>query len=295
MSLFDIADLSSTEITEVLDRAEAYSGKRTSDLAERSVATMFFENSTRTRLSFELAASRLGAEVISFSPGSSSTSKGESLRDTIQTVAALGVDLMVIRHRNAGVAELAHRWTGVPVINGGDGRKSHPTQTLLDLMTIRRRFGKFDDLSVAIVGDVANSRVARGLLDALPRVGCKLTLVGPSTFVPDPHPWDAVVSQFLDPVLPDVDVIYLLRVQKERGSASSYPSDTAYHRRYGLTDERAGLMKPGAVVMHPGPLNRGVEIAGSVADGDRSLILEQVRNGVPVRMSVMVGELGGGR
>lgn len=293
MSLYDIADLTPSEIIEILDRAEAYSGKRTADLANRAVATMFFENSTRTRLSFELAASRLGSEVVSFSPESSSTNKGESLRDTIQTVCAFGVDLLVIRHRSAGVAELANRWTGLPVINGGDGRKAHPTQTLLDLMTMRRRFGTFDDLSVAIVGDLANSRVARGLIDALPRLGSKVTLVGPSTFLREPTPWPATVSREIDPVLPEVDVVYLLRVQKERGAASAYPSDGAYHKRYGLTDDRVSRMKAGAVVMHPGPINRGVEIASSVADGDRSLILEQVSNGVPVRMAALVGEIGG--
>lgn len=292
MSLFDIADLSPAEIIEILDRAEAYAGKRTDELAEKTVATLFFENSTRTRLSFELAATRLGSEVVSFTPESSSAAKGESLRDTIQTVGALGVDLLIIRHRNVGVAEMANRWTGLPVINAGDGRRAHPTQTLLDLLTMRRRFGTVAGLSVAIVGDIANSRVARGMLDALPRLGSRVTLVGPSTFLPEPSPWSASVSRDLDSVVAGADVVYMLRVQKERGATAAYPSDASYSRRFGLTEERASLMKPGAVVMHPGPINRGVEIASSVADGERSLILDQVRNGVPVRMAVMASEVG---
>lgn len=286
-SLFTIEELSSDQIVALLDRAESYIDKRTNELANVTVATLFMEPSTRTRLSFELAAHRLGAEVVSFVPETSSVSKGESLKDTALTVAALGVDLIVVRHRHAGSPELVGRWTKLPVVNGGDGRRSHPTQTLLDLLTMRQIFGRIDGLAVGIVGDVANSRVARGLVDALPRMGAGVTLVGPSTFTELAPPGSVQVSHGIDEVITNLDVVYLLRVQKERGAAGGYPTDASYHHRYGIDSARQDLMKPGAVVMHPGPINRGVEIASEVADGDRSALLHQVRNGVPVRMAVM--------
>lgn len=286
-SLFTIAELSSDQIVALLDRAESYTDKRTNELVNVTVATLFMEPSTRTRLSFELAAHRLGAEVVSFVPETSSVSKGESLKDTALTVAALGVDLIVIRHPHAGSPELVAGWTNLPIVNGGDGRRAHPTQTLLDLLTMRQIFGRIDGLTVGIVGDVGNSRVARGLIDALPRMGAGVTLVGPSTFT-ESAPTDLVrVSRRIDEVIATLDVVYLLRVQKERGAGGGYPSDTSYHHRYGLDAARQDQMKPGAVVMHPGPINRGVEIASVVADGDRSVLLHQVRNGVPVRMAVM--------
>jgi aspartate carbamoyltransferase catalytic subunit len=293
MSLFDVSSLSIDQIIGYLDRAEAYRGKRTGDLLNLTVATIFFEASTRTRLSFELAATRLGAEVISFSPEQSSTSKGESLKDTAMTIASMGAQILVVRHSLVGSAQLVAKWTGLPVVNGGDGRGAHPTQTLLDLLTIRRHFGRLQDLEVAVVGDIRNSRVARGLLSALPRFGAQVTLVGPSSFVDGANPWSAIVSRDLDSVLAGVDVVYLLRVQKERGAGEGYPGDAGYHRRFGLTPERAELMRPGSVVMHPGPINRGVEVSSEVADGDRSLILEQVANGVPVRMAALAIEAGG--
>lgn len=293
MSLFDISDVSVDEIVTYLDRADHYRDHvRTSELAESTVATVFYEVSTRTRLSFELAAARLGAEVVSFVPETSSVAKGEILKDTVQTVAAMGVDLLVVRHESAGSPEKVAEWTGLPVVNGGDGRRAHPTQTLLDLLTMRRHFGRLDGLSVGVVGDIENSRVARGLISTLPRMGAELTLVGPATFVPGLGAGGLSVTNQIDAVLSEFDVVYLLRVQKERGGSSGYPSDAEYHSRFGLTSKRESQMKGGAVVMHAGPMNRGVEISDPIADGDRSLILEQVSNGVPVRMAVMTGVLG---
>lgn len=292
MSLFDVSDLAADQVVDYLDRAESYRGKRTAELNDVTVATLFFEPSTRTRLSFELAATRLGGEVISFSPEHSSGSKGESFQDTAATVAAMGAQILIIRHSLVGSSQLAARWTGLPVINGGDGRKAHPTQTLLDLLTIRRHFGRIDGLEIAVVGDIGNSRVARGLLNVLPRLGSQVTMVGPSSFVADANPWSARVTHDLDAVLPDVDVVYLLRVQKERGAGDGYPGDSVYHRRYGMDRDRAEQLRPGAVIMHPGPINRGVEIASDVADSERSLILDQVANGVPIRMAALAIEAG---
>ncbi len=287
MSLFDVAQLSTDQIVGYLDRAESYRDKRTTELVDTVVATLFFEASTRTRLSFESAASRLGAEVMSFTPESSSTSKGESLKDTAMTVAALGAELLVVRHSRAGASELVAGWTGVPVVNGGDGRRAHPTQNLLDLLTIRRHFGRIDNLEIAIVGDIENSRVARGLIEVLPRLGNHVTLVAPGPFVPASNPWNVTLSRSLDDVIAHVDVLYLLRVQKERGGGQGFPGDAGYHQRFGMTLHRQEKMRPGTMIMHAGPINRGVEIAPEVADGDRSLILEQVRNGVPIRMAVL--------
>ncbi len=257
------------------------------------MATLFFEPSTRTRLSFELAASRLGARVLRFDPETSSTSKGESLRDTVLTLTAMGSDVLVVRHHLADAPQLAARWSGVPVVNGGAGRREHPTQTLIDALTLRQRFGGLDGLRMLIVGDVANSRVARGHLTALPALGVEITLVGPPSLLPGSNPWGVRMSSRLDEELGDVDVVYLLRIQRERGAVSGYSGDRAYFSAYGIGPERESMMKPSAVVMHPGPINRGVEISGATADGERSLILQQVANGVPVRMAVLESAVGG--
>ena len=290
MSLFTIGDLGTEAITGLLDSANGYRTATDRRLfGGATVATMFFEASTRTRLSFELAAARLGADVVSFDPETSSSAKGETLKDTARTIGAMGVDALVVRHSDAGAPEMIARWTGCPVINGGDGRRAHPTQTLADLLTIRNHFGTFSGLEVGLVGDIANSRVARGLIDVLPGLGVELQLIGPPPFLPD-RP-GIPFSHTLDAVLADLDVVYLLRVQKERGATRSYPSDREYRRRFGLTAQRISQMKDGAVVMHPGPFNRGVEIDGSVADGDRSRILDQVANGVLVRMAVLASTL----
>jgi aspartate carbamoyltransferase catalytic subunit len=260
-------------------------------LAGRTVTTVFFEASTRTRLSFEKSASMLGAHVMSFTPEVSSTSKGETFRDTILTLTAMGTDLFVVRHGLADAAELTGRWSGVPVVSAGTGRREHPTQTLIDALTLRQRFGELRGLRMAIVGDVRNSRVARSHLAALPGLGVELTLVGPPALLPEADPWGVRFSTELDDELGALDVVYLLRVQRERGAVTGFASDAAYARRYGMNEERLSMLKPGTVIMHPGPINRGVELDDAVADGDRSLILEQVANGVPIRMAVLAGAL----
>lgn len=288
MSLTDVSALTPGQMLAVLDRASAMEqGVPDSAHLGATIVPMFFEPSTRTRMSFELAATRLGARTLSFDPETSSTVKGETLRDTARTVGALGPDLIVVRHRSAGAPEAICRWSGTPVVNAGDGRRAHPTQTLADLQTIRRRFGGFAGLHVGVVGDIVNSRVARGLLGAIPALGGRVTAIGPSTFIPERGGWEMQRTADLDSIIGELDIVYLLRVQKERGGGLGYPSDSEYHRRFGLDEERASLMKPDSVVMHPGPINRGVEIAGVVADSERSMILEQVSAGVPVRMAVM--------
>ncbi|HEX9866924.1 MAG TPA: aspartate carbamoyltransferase catalytic subunit [Acidimicrobiia bacterium] len=262
-------------------------------LARRTVTIAFFEPSTRTRLSFEKAAMTLGATVLTLGQESSSTVKGESFRDTIETLTALGSDALVVRHHLADAAELAARWSGIPVVNAGVGRREHPTQTLIDALTLRQHFGTLHGLRMGIVGDVRNSRVARGHLNALPTMGVELTLIGPSTLLPDANPWGARTSHSLDEELGDLDVVYLLRIQRERGAGTGLPSEPSYHLRYGMSEERLSLLKPTSMIMHAGPMNRGVEIDDAVADGERSLILSQVANGVPMRMAVLEDALGG--
>ena len=292
--LVSLRGLSRDRLEGLLDQAQSYVGRPvSSDLAGATVTTAFFEASTRTRLSFERAAHRLGAHVMDLSPDLSSTTKGESFKDTILTLTAIGTDLFVIRHWLADAADLAAEWSGRPVINAGVGRREHPTQTLIDAMTLRQEFGHLDGLRMAIVGDISNSRVARGHLEAFPTLGVKLTLIGPTPFLPGHNPWGVRVSTELDEELGDVDVVYLLRIQNERGASEAIPADQSYARRYGMNAERLSMLKPAAVVMHPGPMNRGVEIDDAVADGERSLILEQVANGVPMRMAVIAEALGG--
>jgi aspartate carbamoyltransferase catalytic subunit len=281
-------------LVDLLDRAQDMVGASGLDHSWRglTVTTVFFEPSTRTRLSFELAAARLGATVLTFDRETSSTTKGESLRDTILTLTAMGSDLLVIRHSLVDAAEMAAKWSGLPVINGGTGRREHPTQTLIDALTLRQRFGALDGLRMAIVGDIANSRVARSHLSALPGLGVEMTLVGPPSLLPTSNPWGVRISHDLDDELGDVDVVYLLRIQSERGSESGFGSEAAYAAAYGMNRERRSMMKPSAVVMHPGPINRGVEIDDATADDESSLILAQVANGVPVRMAVIDSVLG---
>ena len=292
--LLSLRGLSRERLEGLLDRAQTYVGSpMSSDLTGATVTTTFFEASTRTRLSFERAAHRLGAHVMDLSPDLSSTTKGESFKDTILTLTAIGTDLFVVRHWLADAADLAAEWSGRPVINAGVGSREHPTQTLIDAMTLRQEFGHLDGLRMAIVGDSSNSRVARGHLEAFPTLGVKLTLVGPTPFLPNRNPWGVRVSTDLDEELGDVDVVYLLRIQNERGASKGIPADQSYARRYGMSVERLSMLKPAAVVMHPGPMNRGVEIDDAVADGERSLILDQVANGVPLRMAVIAEALGG--
>ena len=286
--LLSLRGMSRTSLEGLLDRAQSFVGANhpvPEPHAGATVATVFYEPSTRTRLSFEKAAHHLGCHVMSLSPERSSTTKGESLKDTILTLTAMGTDLLVIRHWLADAADLAAEWSGLPVVNAGIGRREHPTQTLIDALTLRQRFGRLDGLRMAVVGDIRNSRVARGLLAGLPTLGVELTLVGPTPFLPVTDPWGVRTTVDLDDELGDQDVIYLLRIQRERGAV--LPSDAGYARRFGMNRERLSMLKPGAVVMHPGPINRGLEIDDFVADSERSLILDQVANGVPVRMAVL--------
>ncbi len=265
-------------------------------LRGKTVATMFFEPSTRTKLSFERAAKALSADTLSFSPGTSSLKKGESLKDTVLTVKAMGADLMVVRHTATGAAWRVAEWTGLPVVNGGDGAHQHPTQALLDSLTLRQQFGSLEGLRIAIVGDIKHSRVARSDVFAFTTLGADVTLVAPPTLLP-PHleGWPVTVSNELDPVLGDFDAIYLLRVQAERGGASVFPSVAEYRDRFGMTDVRFAKLKPETIVLHPGPMIRGIEIDAGVADDPRCKVLEQVTNGVAVRMAVLFQLLGGTR
>ena len=285
-ALLDDAD----EFAEVLTRPQP----KVPALRGKTVATMFFEPSTRTRLSFEKAAKALSADTMSFSPGTSSLSKGESLKDTVLTIRAMGVDLMVVRHKATGAPWRIAEWLDIPVVNGGDGAHQHPTQALLDCLTIRQRFGTLDGLRIAIVGDIRHSRVARSDIFAMHTLGAEVTLVGPPTLLPiDPGAWPVEVSHDFDAVLGEIDVVYLLRVQTERGGGSVFPSLAEYTSRFGMTSERFQRLKPDAVVLHPGPMNRGVEIGHDVADDERALILQQVTNGVAARMAVLFALLGG--
>jgi aspartate carbamoyltransferase catalytic subunit len=278
--LLDDADEFAEVLTRPIPKVPALRGK--------TVAMMFFEASTRTRLSFEKAAKALSADTMSFSPGTSSLSKGESLRDTVLTVRAMGVDLMVVRHKATGAPWRLAEWLDIPIVNGGDGAHQHPTQALLDCLTIRQRFGSLDGLHIAIVGDIRHSRVARSDIHAMATLGADVTLVGPPTLLPvDLEGWPVKTTSDLDGVLPSVDVVYLLRVQTERGGASVFPSLAEYATRFGMSSERFATLSDDAIVLHPGPMNRGVEIGHDVADDDRALILNQVSNGVATRMAVL--------
>lgn len=281
--LEDLLDLSD-EFLEVLGRDVP----KVPALRGATVATMFFEPSTRTRLSFERAARALSADVLGFNPGTSSLTKGESLKDTALTLRAMGADLMVVRHQAAGAAHRVSQWVDVPVVNAGDGAHQHPTQAVLDALTLRRHFGKLDGLRIGIVGDIRHSRVARSNLHAFTTLGAAVTLVGPRTLLPlDTTGWPCETSDDLDSVIGSLDVVYLLRIQAERGGVSGFTSLPEYVRRFGLDDDRFASLPIEAVVMHPGPMNRGVEISAHVADHERTLSLDQVRNGVAARMAIL--------
>jgi aspartate carbamoyltransferase catalytic subunit len=306
--LLSMADLDAAGIGEVLAVADHLaevvhrSIPRVQALRGRTVVTLFAEESTRTRMSFETAARRMSADVLTFNAGTSSVKKGESLRDTVETIAAMGVDAFVVRHPAAGAPAQVSRWVDAHVVNAGDGWHEHPTQALLDCYTIRQVRAEadgrpleeagtecFEGLRVGIVGDVRHSRVARSLVLALGMLGAQVTLVAPGTLVPPSlEGWPlAATSSDLDAVLPELDVVYLLRLQLERGTGEYLPSAREYTSCFGLTARRAERMRPGAVVMHPGPMNRGVEIAAEVADAASSVVLRQVANGVAVRMAVL--------
>lgn len=292
--LLTLHELSRDELLYVLDTAQSFqevstrSIKKVPALRGRVVVNMFFEESTRTRISFELAAQRLGADVLDFAEKLSSTQKGESLVDTARTIEAMGVDIMVLRHPSAGAALDLTRAVNCCVINAGDGQHAHPTQGLLDLFTIRERKGRFDGLNVAIVGDIAHSRVARSDLQGLRKLGAIVTLVGPPTLVPRAfEQLGARVTHDFDAVLGEMDVISMLRIQKERITSSVFPSVREYVQLFGMTRERLARCKPDVLIMHPGPVNRGIELAADVADGPHSSILRQVTNGLAVRMAVL--------
>ncbi len=299
--LLSIADLGADGIDEILHLTDAFVevGERAIPkvpaLRGKTVVSLFYEDSTRTRLSFETAAKRLSADTMTFSVGSSSVKKGESVRDTVQTIEAMGVDAIVVRHRSAGVPWQVARWASSSVINGGDGWHEHPTQALLDCYTIRQRLGSLEGRRIAIVGDVKHSRVARSDVLAFTALGAEVVLVAPPTLLPPSLiGWPVTVSHDLDEVLPKVDVVYLLRMQSERQEEALMPTLREYTACYGLTGRRAALLPPDALVMHPGPMNRGVEIAAEVADLPNAVIVDQVRNGVAVRMAVLFLLLGSG-
>jgi aspartate carbamoyltransferase catalytic subunit len=301
--LLSIDDLTREDIETLLRLTDAFTevGRRAIPkvpaLRGKNVVWLFYEDSTRTRLSFEQAAKRLSADTMNFSVGSSSTKKGESLRDTVLTIEAMGVDAVVVRHASAGVPwQIAH-WLHdrVHVVNAGDGWHEHPTQALLDAYTIREHRGSVEGLHVGIVGDIKHSRVARSNVRAFTKLGATVTLVAPPTLLPPSlDGWPVAVSHDLDALLDDLDVVYLLRMQRERMTEHLVPTLREYTHRYGLTPQRAERLRDDALVMHPGPMNRGVEIDAEVADLPRSVILDQVRNGVAVRMSVLYLLLGSG-
>lgn len=292
--LLSLAPLSVDEITLILETADSFKEvtgreiKKVPALRGKTVVNLFFEPSTRTRTSFELAAKRLSADVINFSPSSSSVVKGETLLDTARNIEAMQADIIVLRHSSAGAAETLARGVKSSVINAGDGWHEHPTQALLDLYTIRQRGMNFRGLRVAIVGDVSHSRVARSNIYALLKLGAEVRLVGPPTMMPCAvEKLGAKVYYNMDEGLHDVHVIMMLRLQLERQGRAQFPTIREYSRLYGLTAERVRLADAGAIVMHPGPINRGVEIAPDVADSLSSVILDQVANGVAVRMGIL--------
>ena len=292
--LLSVTDLGVEDLEEVMRLTSSFvevSERRipkVPTLRGRTVVSLFYEDSTRTRLSFEAAAKRLSADTMNFSVGTSSVAKGESLRDTVQTIEAMGVDAVVVRHSSAGVPWQVAQWIGASVVNAGDGWHEHPTQALLDCFTLRERLGSLTDRRIAIVGDVKHSRVARSDVLAFSALGAEVTLVGPPTLLPPSlEGWPAEVSYDLDGVLPKVDAVVMLRMQQERQTEALVPSLREYTATYGLTAARARLLGGDAVILHPGPMNRGVEIAAEVADEARSVVTRQVANGVAVRMAVL--------
>jgi aspartate carbamoyltransferase catalytic subunit len=300
--LLSAADLDRDGALAVLDTAEqldrALVGrevKKLPTLRGRTVVNLFFEDSTRTRTSFELAAKRLSADVVNFSAKGSSVSKGESLKDTALTLEAMGADAVVVRHSASGAPHRLANWVRGSVVNAGDGTHEHPTQALLDAFTMRRRLGRLEGLRVTIVGDVLHSRVARSNVLLLSTLGAEVTVVAPPTLLPvGVESWPVTVSYELDGALAKADAVMMLRVQRERMTASYFPSAREYSRRYGLDQTRLALLPEHAIVMHPGPMNRGMEVAAEVADDPRrSTIVEQVTNGVSVRMAVLYLLLGG--
>ncbi len=300
--LLSAADLSLDDATLILDTADELARlsdrpvKKLPTLRGRTVVNLFFEDSTRTRISFEAAAKRLSADVINFSAKGSSVSKGESLKDTALTLEAMGADAVVIRHGASGAPHtLAHSgWIGGSIVNAGDGTHEHPTQALLDAFTMRKHLASLEGRKVVVVGDVLHSRVARSNVLLLATLGADVTLVAPPTLFPvGVESWPCAHSYDLDDSIEGADAVMMLRVQQERMNAAFFPSVREYSRRYGLDGDRMARLPDHAIVMHPGPMNRGLEITAEVADSDRAVIVEQVTNGVSVRMAVLYLLLGG--
>lgn len=299
-NLINTTDLTADDITQILDTARSMEEinhrtiKKVPALRGRTIVNLFLEASTRTRSSFEIAEKRLSADSLNVQGSSSSVSKGECLEDTIKTLNSYGVDMFVCRARNAGTAELITHYTDARVINAGDGKHAHPSQALLDLYTMREHFGKLEGLKVAIVGDLLHSRVVGSLAPALRTMGAKVTLVGPPTFqLPEPEVYGAEETYDFDSVIEDADVVYMLRVQLERMEGATIPSKREYNRLWGLNAERHARMKENALVMHPGPMNRGMEIDSIPADAQNSFVTRQVAAGLYTRMAEMYLLLGG--
>ncbi|HEV2914518.1 MAG TPA: aspartate carbamoyltransferase catalytic subunit [Pyrinomonadaceae bacterium] len=301
--LLGIRELSAREITHILDTAESFRDisrreiKKVPTLRGRTVINLFFEPSTRTRTSFEIAAKRLSADAINISANTSSVTKGETLLDTARNLEAMSPDVIVIRHSAAGAPHQLARICRAGIVNAGDGAHEHPTQALLDALTIRERKGRIEGLKVAIIGDILHSRVARSNIHLLTKLGATISIAGPGTLVPDDFAElveeGVVVEPRIEGALERADVVMILRIQRERQTSAFFPSMREYAVHYGLNLKRLDAARPDAIVMHPGPMNRGIEIASDVADGARSLILDQVTNGLAVRMAVLYLLVGG--
>jgi aspartate carbamoyltransferase catalytic subunit len=292
--LLGLEDLSRAEIEMVLSTAQGFKEvssrevKKVPALRGKTVANVFFENSTRTRISFEIAEKRLSADLINFSASGSSTSKGESLIDTVRTIEAMNVDLVVVRHGSSGAPGFIAKHIQAGVVSAGDGIHEHPTQALLDIYTMKERKGKLDGLKVCFVGDILHSRVARSNIWGLITMGVEVTVCGPPTLIPrEIEKMGVKVSYDLDAVLPQMDVVYILRIQLERQQGQFFPSIREYAGEYGINKDRLKRAKPDVLILHPGPLNRGIELDNEAADGEQSAILDQVTNGVAVRMAVL--------
>jgi len=301
-SILDANSLSLEDIKLILSNADSFleisrrDVKKVPTLRGKTVINLFFEPSTRTKTSFEIAAKRLSADIINFSPLDSSLKKGESIIDTIKTILSMKVDLIVIRHSDSGTVRMVDGFVNIPVINAGDGKHQHPTQALLDLYTIKKRFGKFEGLKAAIVGDFLNSRVARSNMNLFEKMGMDVTVVSPTMFLPEDFS-GMKVKHCIDDVIEDADIIYILRMQFERQDRKFYPSVMEYNRFLGLDMERLKRMKPGSIVMHPGPVNRGIEITDEVMDtsgklAEKIVIEEQVTYGLAIRMAILYLILG---
>ncbi len=294
--LLGLEDLSAADVTALLDAAAGYVGVGVGDVPKRDelkgkvIANLFYENSTRTRVSFGLAARRLGADTLDFTPGGSSTSKGETFIDTARNIEAMGIDAVVVRHSSPGAPHVLarHLLPHVRVVNAGDGAHEHPTQGLLDIFTIRKRLGRVAGLTVGLVGDIAHSRVARSNIHGLLKLGAKVVVCGPTTLVPpEVAELGVEIAHNLDDILPRCDVLNLLRIQFERQRSGLFPSIREYRLLFGMDGDRMKRAKPGVLLLAPGPINRGVEITPDVADGPASAILDQVTHGLAVRMAVL--------